>query len=488
MRLGESWYQKRKEEVRMKKRLSEKLVVTLAALLIVLGAFCLIGKAFAADDNVKNETVNNKAVADNSERVESGTKIDDIKLSNSELMDFVKRYDENGDGYISESEAAEVSSIYSSTETSQADLDTLLKLCPNVVDITCDFGSLKEISFPENNSINSLNIKTKAEAQVSVSGLKNKIDNLSYTTYGSKKYTFDFAKCSAYKNADIANISGSQINGVECLDASVSNLYVENTSINNFNMTSNNKIKNVYTVYNKKLKSVTIENCPELSLISCISGAVTKLDINGCGKLDYLYCDENKLTKLDISKFKNLKDIGCGKNKLTKFDISKNKKLETIFCNDNKLKELNISRNKQLTYLDCSGNKLNELNVTSNKKLNKLLCYGNKFTKINLSRNKNLNSITLNTSYKLLSSCIPSASKGRKNKININIKKGTKLNLIQYAPVLKKAKFSVAKKGSKYITVNKKGVINVKRQKSHIKRSVTAILNKTEYRFVVTGF
>ncbi|MBU5479341.1 hypothetical protein KQI69_09000 [Eubacterium sp. MSJ-13] len=65
---------------------------------------------------------------------------------------------------------------------------------------------------------------------------------------------------------------------------------------------------------------------------------------------------------------------------------------------------------------------------------------------------------------------------------------GTKLDLVKCAPALKNAKFSISKDYGTDVSVNKKGVISIKKKKGYSGGCVIAVLNKKEYRIRVTGF
>lgn len=497
----------------MRKRFFSKLAIVMSTALAVSGCFCPIDKAFvnaetiqdeddsyydddsdyddsyddSTDDSYDDSTDDSydDSTDDSDNEETTGTKIDDIKLSSSELQAFVKESDSDENGYISQSEAEKITYVSISKKASQSDLTQIIKLYPNISELMWNAGTLTKLTFPKNN-IKRLNITSKAASQLVISGINQKLNNLSYTAQGSKKYAFNFAKGSAYKKVEDFNLMGKQINGVKLSNAEVGTLYVTDTSAKKIDASSD-KIINLWVQNNKKLSSFTVRNCSKLKSVSCAYNALSRLNISGCPKLLSVSCDRNKLTKLDISKYKNLKSISCGQNKLKKFDISKNKKLISVYCNDNKLTELNTSKNKKLSYFGCSNNKLNKLNVMPNKKLTTLSCYGNKFTKVNLKKNKELVSMAVSKTYKLMSSYIPTASKSNTNYIYIDVKKGTKLNLVKYAPALKKAKFRIGE-DSQYITVNKKGVVSIKKKKDYVYGYVIAILNKKEYNIRIMGF
>lgn len=464
----------------MRKGLLTNLSVLMAATLAFSAIICPTGRVFAADEVVTEDEDSTSDVVE-----QTGTKIDDIKLSNQDLIDFVKGSDIDSDGYISEYEAGRVTYMAVTKASKQSDLTKILALYPNMTELRWNSGTEKTLTFEAGKNIQRLYITTKASQQISISGISQQLDSLGYTTEGSSKYTFNFSKSSAYKKANLISLSGKQISGIKLSGSAVSQLYISNTSISKVDVSSA-KLTSFSMYHNNKLKSVSVKNCSQLKSLGFWSSVVTNVKINGCSKLSSLTCDDNKLTKLDVSKYKNLISLSCGNNKLTKLDVTKNSKLDSLSCNENKLTSINTSKNKQLSYFSCSDNKIKKLSLSSNKKLNSLRCYGNKFTKVNLKKNKELNYMYVGKTYKLLSSYVPSVSKYDTDYIHLDIKRGTKFNIVKYAPALKNAKFSNGTDSSKTVSVSKKGVISVKKG-NYASGYIIAKLKKKQYQIRVLG-
>ena len=492
----------------MRKSLLTKLSLLTAVSLTVSGIYCPTGRVLAADEVVEEDgsydDYEDDSASDNDydddyedddltsdndydDEEQTGTKISDMNLSNSELISFVENSDTNGDGYISASESEYITYLGVIDAATQSELTQILEVYTGITNLRWNSGTAKSIAFPTGNNIQQLYLTTKASQQVEISGISQKLTNVSYMAEGSKKYTFDFSKSSTYKNANYVSISGNQINGIKLpTSANVSLLDVLDTSVSKVSVSSA-KVTSFGMYNNKKLKSVTVKKCSNLSSFALCGSLVSKLNISSCPKISYLVCEDNKLTKLNVSQYKNLKSLYCGYNKIKSINISKNKKITSFSCNSNNLTSVNTAKNKQLSYFNCSNNKIKNLSVSSNSKLSSLSCYGNKFTKVNLKKNKQLTYMAVDKTYKLLSSFIPSVSKENKNYITISVKKGTKLNLVKYAPALKNAKFSLENKEEKDVTVSKKGIITVKKNKAYASGTVIATLKKKEYHIRVMG-
>lgn len=152
-------------------------------------------------------------------------------------------------------------------------------------------------------------------------------------------------------------------------------------------------------------KTVTLENCPNLTVASFVSQNVTSLEIKNCPQIKYLYidyhqlsslnldlplleeldCSDGALKELDLSHFPALKRLYCGLNKLSDIDLKKCSNLVELNCSYNQLTELNLGNCCELTELDCSNNKFTELDVSNNTKLKYLNCeYTSDVDKCNL--------------------------------------------------------------------------------------------------------
>lgn len=103
--------------------------------------------------------------------------------------------------------------------------------------------------------------------------------------------------------------------------------------------------------------------------------AFDSITLSDCPNLTVLWCHDNELEKLDVSGNTSLYELLCHDNKLTSLDVEKNKKLKKLWCSHNHLTELYLS--PSLEYLDCSNNKLELLDVSPCLELYGLYCAEN---------------------------------------------------------------------------------------------------------------
>ncbi|MDO5043803.1 MAG: leucine-rich repeat domain-containing protein [Coriobacteriia bacterium] len=153
---------------------------------------------------------------------------------------------------------------------------------------------------------------------------------------------------------------------------------------------SNNKSLRHFSCPKQRLTELNVSENTALIYLRCSDNQLTELDLSNNTALEYLYCDENKLNKLDVTRHPALIGLECDSNQLTELDVSQNTALEELYCSDNQLTELDVSQNTALEELYCSDNQLTELDVRQNSALKKLECANNQLTSLVVSKNESL--------------------------------------------------------------------------------------------------
>lgn len=135
-----------------------------------------------------------------------------------------------------------------------------------------------------------------------------------------------------------------------------------------------------------------------LTILSCMNGNITNLDVSGATQLEELYCIDNTINSLNLSKNRKLKALDCSNNNIEHLDVSGATQLQELYCSNTLISNLDISSNKQLQILSCHSNKfLNTLYLLNNDALESLNCLNSGFTdksiKISSSRINNIKNI-----------------------------------------------------------------------------------------------
>lgn len=127
---------------------------------------------------------------------------------------------------------------------------------------------------------------------------------------------------------------------------------------------------------NSKLKSLSTPMCS----IEGFIGEGGYYDISNLTELEFLDLYDNKLSSVDITKNTKLKEIRINiGNEIASIDFSNNLILETILANSSGLKgSLDISNLSELKILNIGYNDVNSIDLSNNTKLEYLELNGNK--------------------------------------------------------------------------------------------------------------
>ena len=320
-----------------------------AALAVCMTVTVLPMSAFASgEEELKSDVSPQKTTAEQSE--ETGGVTGDVVINEAfpdqVFREFVKQYDNNNDGKLSQDELAAVTEM---------DLDPY--------DVPYDkpyrgekISSLKGIE--HFTSLKNLNCKLNLLTELDVS-----------------------------KNPALESLDCSY-NQLSALDVS------HNLALKELNCCGSNN-------GSYKLSALDVSNCPALEKLNCKGNELSTLDVSHNLALTELKCGGNSLGALDVSKNSELNSLDCEGNHLSALDVSKNSELNSLNCEDNKLSALNVSNNSKLTILGCWDNKLSELDLRNNSALEQLTCYSNQLSELDVSQNKALK--LLNCGYNLLS-------------------------------------------------------------------------------------
>ena len=330
----------------MRKKSTRLLSAALAACMTVT---VLPMSAFASgEEELKSDVSPQKTTAEQSE--ETGGVTGDVVINEAfpdqVFREFVKQYDNNNDGKLSQDELAAVTEM---------DLDPY--------DVPYDkpyrgekISSLKGIE--HFTSLKNLNCKLNLLTELDVS-----------------------------QNPALESLDCSY-NQLRALDVS------NNLALKELNCCGSNN-------GSYKLSALDVSNCPALEKLNCKGNELSTLDVSHNLALTELKCGGNSLGALDVSKNSELNSLDCEGNHLSALDVSKNSELNSLNCGDNKLSALNVSNNSKLTILGCWDNKLSELDLRNNSALEQLTCYSNQLSELDVSQNKALK--LLNCGYNLLS-------------------------------------------------------------------------------------
>ena len=346
------------------------------------------------------------------------------------LAAIIEQADINGDGQITEKEAASVKVLTTATTGNRSRNIEELKYFNNLEELTIasidiktldidlnTFKNLNQFTIKDNYTIfvSSLNAKghenlssvnfqyVSFSSDVDLSGCRNLTDvSIPYTSAN----TITFNDCTALSNIYGLN-SGSyqQLNFSNCVslieltikqagDINLSNcINLTSVSISNttrLDCSNCTSLTNLY-VRGDNLSTLILERCYAIERLNCEnSPSLTSLNVNDFESLNYLSIAGTGISEIDLSKNTALKTLSCYSCQLTSLDVSNNTALTELNCYKNQLTSLDVSKNTALTDLVCYENQLTSLDVSNNTKLIVFLCFENQITSLDLSKNLKL--------------------------------------------------------------------------------------------------
>ena len=256
-------------------------------------------------DESKTIEIQIKGNNSGSSEEKKGIKIDENTFPDENFRAYIlKKIDKDGDGYLSETEIAETTSI------TCADISSLkgIEYFVNVQLIDCRGCNLTQLDVSENTALEVLYCSKNNLTQLDV----------------SKNTALEDLLCS---ENNLTQLDVSKNTALEYLDCSENNL-------TQLDVSKNTALEHLY----------------------CSENNLTQLDVSKNTALKHLYCSENNLTQLDVSKNIYLLDLDCSGNNLTQLDVSENAKLCELKCYNNNISQLDVSNKSNLRILACERN------------------------------------------------------------------------------------------------------------------------------------
>ena len=273
-----------------------------------------------------------------------GIKIDENTFPDENFRAYIlKKIDKDGDGYLSETEIAETTSI-TCADRSISSLKGI-EYFVNVQLIDCSGYNLTQLDVSKNTALEDLLCSENNLTQLDV----------------SKNTALEHLDCSENNLTQLDVSKNIYLRGLACFENNLTQLDVsKNTVLEKLACQQNNLIQ--------------LDVSKNVWYLNCYKNNLTQLDVSKNVKLWDLYCSENNLTQLDISKSVELRDLSCAKNNLTQLDVSKNTELQDLDCSGNNLTQLDVSENAKLCELKCYNNNISQLDMSNKSNLRILSC------------------------------------------------------------------------------------------------------------------
>ena len=366
------------------------------------------------------------------------------------LAAIIEQADINGDGQITEKEAASIKTL--STETNEnpsrnidelkyfINIEELTIASIDITSLSIDLNVFKNLrNFTINDNVSSLyakdheklsNVKiyrSKFSSDIDLSGCEN-LTTVSIEYSSANTITLD--NCTTLSNLEIGGDRGTirQLNLCNCnaltnfsprgYSAGFNKSTFRVDDINLSNCTNLTEVSmGTYTsrlnctgcssmerlaCNGTDMSTLILDGCSSLEWLSCNSNEnITSLDLSDCISLKYLSFIGTGISDIDLSNNPAITTLECSHTLLTSLDVSNMKKLTSLNCGFNKLTTLNIANNTELVALTCRNNQLSTLDLTHNLALEELSCETNQLSMLDLSKNLRLKRIGVLYNYSL---------------------------------------------------------------------------------------
>lgn len=376
-------------------------------------------------------SANDGVTANQSAFVIASAAINATNFPDATFRTYVKNYDRDKNGILSETELAAVTSIsvnnqnisslqgiewfvnLSSLECYNNQLVSLdLSNNPELSFLHCAYNQLTSLDLSNNPKLGSLYCSDNQLTSLNVSNnpelfwLDCEFNQLTSLDV-SNKPELETLKCTVNKLVSLVASNNSSLKTLKCernqlvsLDVSdnpsLEYLYCGDNQLASLDVSNKPKLKGLYC-FSNKLASLDVSGNPALSGLECYNNQLASLDVSNNPILVVLSCFNNKLASLDVSNNPALKTLYCYKNQLASLNVSSNPELVTLKCDSNKLASLDVSNNLKLVILYCDSNQLKSLDVRKNSALKQLVCYSNQIASLDVSNNPALEELNCNS-------------------------------------------------------------------------------------------
>lgn len=352
------------------------------------------------------------------------------------LAAIIEQADINGDGQITEKEAASIKVLSTETNGNPSRNIDELKYFINIEELTIASIDIPSLSIDLNVFKNLCNFtiierETSYNKEIKVSSLhaKNheKLSNVNIFK-ASFSSDIDLSGCVNLTDVSIEYISANTITLNNCTALSNFKIGGDRGTIKQLNLCNCNALTNFSSLgYTSgwqtstfRIDDINLSNCTNLTEVSIstytnrlnctgcssmerlvCSGShidISTLILDGCYSLEWLDCSSNEnITSLDLSDCISLKYLKFGYTGISDIDLSNNPAITTLICSHTLLTSLDVSNLKKLTSLNCGFNKLTTLNIAHNTELVDLTCRNNQLSTLDLTHNLALEELSCET-------------------------------------------------------------------------------------------
>lgn len=369
---------------------------------MIVQSLASVGPVYAADDGV--------SIADT--------------FTDSSFRSYVSsNFDKDSNGYLSDAEIANVTSIDVSKCSPAISSLNGVELFTNLSKLDCNEQSIRNLDIENlenleyidvsSNRIDSLTLPVSAEKLTYLDISGNKITSLTSLADYNNLVLLN-ANSTNLSSIDVSNMKGLKVLGVSGTTIStldlgsnmeLTTLYCDSMrSLPVLDVSGHEKLKNLYcagaksdsgVVVRSSITKLDVSGDIVLGSLDCSNSYVAELNIDNTPALTTLDCSNTRLTSIDVSKNTSLSYLDVSSNVLGAVDFTANTALRELYVKDTGINKLDVSTLTNLVNLDASSNSLAELDIASNSLLEKLYISDNNIQGIKLDGHPDLKELEI---------------------------------------------------------------------------------------------
>ena len=296
--------------------------------------------------------------------------LDQSNFPDQAFLEYLTRFDKDGDTYLSLAERDNVKSI----NVDDLGISTLQGLTY--------FANLSWLSCSDN-SLNSLDLTG--------------MTNLKYVTCKNNELTyFDAARCTELIRLELGDNNLSERHTFNISDSvKLQKLRIENNEFTSLDLGTSYTCLQELICYGNELTSLDVTGLSDLRYLTCSENQLTDVDISGNPLLEQLVCSGNALSSLDVAGHDHLIMLECDYNGLTTLDVSNLPALESLNCHSNRITSLQADNCPSLVCVYCPDNNISSISFQGSGALQYLNMGNNELTgTLDLSGMSNLLQLT----------------------------------------------------------------------------------------------
>ena len=292
---------------------------------------------------------------------EEGVAIDDTNFPDAAFREYLKEFDQDKSGNLSQTERYAVTQIKVTGGYNGQKIQDLtgIQFFPNLQLLSCGENQLTKLDMSQNPALEELY------------GYENQLTSLDVSQNAKLK----ILRCN--KN-QLTSLNVSQNPALRKLDC-------YRNKLTELDVSQNPALKEL-NCYENQLTELDLRQNPELQVLRCYENQLTELDLSQNPEMLQLRCCKNQLERLDVSRNIKLQDMNCSQNDLTSLDVSQMGDLEFLNCSNNRLAELDLRQSPKMIELHCNDNFLESLDLSPDARPDKLYCDNNQLSSLNLEK------------------------------------------------------------------------------------------------------